>query len=331
MKYKQKKFLLDCLEYLEEAINGYEKGLFIENCLGHVFEHGAVTTSDYQALAPSSVEKDVRTYGNWLDSFVTLLNVHKNDLWALNTHGLSKFPMLKKIKGGGAGNKSRFEVMPEVMKDDLSTEPLPLNTSSSVHFAPNITASHEVDFEAIKYRKVKLKKTPWYLIAGQKAFDKPKRRQFLVGILLLYYVTSFLLLSYIIAVNYGKPMTDTWWVFVLMIFYFLLHGPVRNTLSICVSKIALLNDFFQPVGATCISEPLTTSELKRLEELPRKLHSVLIEADCPICNVKYGLEGSVSLTRAGIFNRKIIGKCYNNPREHNFTFDKDLMSGRFKK
>jgi hypothetical protein len=56
--------------------------------------------------------------------------------------------------------------------------------------------------------------------------------------------------------------------------------------------------------------------------------SVIVDGTCPVCLNQYSLKNSVQLENHSLFNRRIIGKCLNNPREHKYSFDKDLMTGQ---
>ncbi len=112
-----------------------------------------------------------------------------------------------------------------------------------------------------------------------------------------------------------------------MMSYLVLFYPAWNIIKLATQKIALIEHIFQPVGAVCISKVKNVKDSDSFLDIEREILSVVVDGTCPICFHKYNLKNSVQLESQSLFNRRIIGKCLNNPKEHRFTFDKDLMTG----
>ncbi len=98
-------------------------------------------------------------------------------------------------------------------------------------------------------------------------------------------------------------------------------------MHLSINKLTLLEHIFQPVGAVCISKVINVNNKDEYLNIDREILSVIVDGTCPVCRNQYNLKNSVQLEHHSLFNRRIIGKCLNNPREHQFTFDKDLMQG----
>jgi len=73
---------------------------------------------------------------------------------------------------------------------------------------------------------------------------------------------------------------------------------------------------------TNIKEKSAQLELLRDGDL-RIIRLVRYTASCPICGVTIYLEDG-----APDFRRRLVGRCYESPREHVFSFDRVTRRGR---
>ena len=99
-------------------------------------------------------------------------------------------------------------------------------------------------------------------------------------------------------------------------------------MHLSINKLTLLEHIFQPVGAVCISKVTNVNNIEEYLDIDREIMSVIVDGTCPVCCSQYNLKNSVQLEHHSLLDRRIIGKCLNNPREHKYSFDKDLMTGQ---
>jgi hypothetical protein len=314
MKDKQISFLSDALDFLDDVIRSEEQKLFYRACLSYLANNEQLLRTKLSDVAKTSNPKDPKTYVNWLDWLIKQINDNKSFIWETReVRELTRFPMLKKQSGsGGSGNETVFYIEPVDLDANISN---PNNSDTS--------GSPTIDFNTVHYLAKKLKRTPWYLKICSPFFEKTRNRQFLLIVLLLY--------SIAMPISLGLMLVKTGFSIYFWAPLFAIHlvtfGPVKNILSVTTRKITLIEDMFQPLSSICLAEITDISESRKIADVSRRLISVQVEGKCPICTKVYGLENSVILEKQSIFKSRIIGRCLNNPQEHLFTFDKDLMSG----
>lgn len=314
MKDKQISFLKDALDFLDDVIRSEEQRLFFLACLSHLSDNEHLLRTHLSDVANTSNPKDPKTYVNWLDWLIKQINDNKKFIWeSREIKELTRFPMLKKQSGsGGSGNETVFYIEPVGLDANIS-KPIDADT----YVSPNI------DFSTVHYQAMKLKRTPWYLKFCSPFFEKTRSRQLLLILLLIYFIAMPIALGLMLV----KPGFSIYLWTPLFILYYVTFMPVKNILSVTTRKMTLLEHMFQPLSSICLSEVKAIPESKKMADVSRRLISVQVEGKCPICASVYGLENSVILEKQSIFKSRIIGRCLNNPQEHLFTFDKDLMSG----
>jgi len=314
MKDKQISFLSDALDFLDDVMRSEEQKVFYRACLSHLSDNEQLLRTKLSDVANTSNPKDPKTYVNWLDWLIKQINDNKKFIWeSREEKELTRFPMLKKQSGsGGSGNETVFYI-----------EPVGLDANISKPKDSDTSASPTIDFSTVHYQANKLKRTPWYLKFCSPFFEKTRNRQLLLIVLLLYFIAMPLSLGLMLV----KPGFSIYLWVPLFSLYFVTFMPVKNILSVTTRKMTLLEHMFQPLSSICLSEITAIPESKKMIDVSRRLISVQVEGKCPICASVHGLENSVILEKQSIFKSRIVGRCLNNPQEHLFTFDKDLMSG----
>jgi len=314
MKEKQISFLSDCLDVLEDIIRSEEERQFFNACLCSLEKQERLTRKEVVDIGHNIKEVDPRTYVNWLDWFIEQLAQHKARLWQNEERSeLSRFPMLKKsTSSGGSGKETYFYI-----------EPVDLIVATTEPKKDIEQVDQVIDFQSISYRTTKLKHTPWYLKLCDPLFKKMRYRQILLLLSILYSIGMPVALG-LMLVTPGNSLI-LWGI--LFVVYCFTVTPFENIRRIIINKITMLNHLFHPLSAVCISEVTGTIDSNKPADASRRLVSVQIDGKCPVCSSVHGLENSITLERESLFKSRIIGRCLNNPQEHLFTFDKDLMSG----
>ena len=258
---------------------------------------------------PASKERDEKTYVSYLDKLISLIEKHQLEID--NYHRdlpTIKRSFLIKVKGGGSGNPTYFYVDFENSNKDISS-PVVKGEETSISNS------------AINYRMKSLKRTPWYLKVSKRLFVKTKSRQIFMGAILAYFIVTPVALGW--ALFHISIVTWS----ILFFIYFTLFKPIWNIIQLHLNKSVLLVHVLQPLSAICISKVKKVHDNESYLDVDREILSVEVDGTCPICYSTYQLKHSVQIEHQSILSRRIIGKCLNNPREHRFTFDKDLMQG----
>jgi len=308
MENKKISYLSNAVEVLEDEIKNPDVEAFYRACITHLSQNERLEKPQLRNFYTGK-EKSEKTYGNYVDKFIYFLEKFKDEIDSRNEElELTKRPVIKTHVGGGSGNPTYYYVDVEVFESHTPIQQTELHKFQSI-------ASD------IKYRTKKLKHTPWYLKLAAKFFAKTRQRQaFLLGVL-IYFIAAPIALGFLM-----QLIPLTYWG-LLVLGYFLLFNPVWNVIKLATQKIALIEHVFQPIGAVCISKVKNVKDSDSFLDIEREILSVVVDGTCPICFHKYNLKNSVQLESQSLFNRRIIGKCLNNPKEHMFTFDKDLMAG----
>lgn len=309
MENKKISYLSNAVEFLEDEINNQDVEAFYRACITHLSKNERLEKPQLRNFY-SGKEKSEKTYGNYMDKLIHLLEKFKEEIQSRNAElALTKRPIIKTHVGGGSGNPTYYYIDFE----DWETPPS-FNRNTGLQKTESI--SHD-----IIYRTKTLKRTPWYLKLAAKFFAKTRQRQAFLLAVLIYFIAAPIALGF-----FMQLIPLTYWG-LLVLGYFLLFNPVWNVIKLATQKIALIENVFQPIGAVCISKVKNLKDSDSFLDIEREILSVVVDGTCPICNHKYNLKNSVQLESQSLFNRRIIGKCLNNPKEHRFTFDKDLMNG----
>lgn len=310
MENKKISYLSNAVEVLEDEIENQDIEAFYRACITHLSQNERLEKPQLGNFY-SGKDKSERTYSNYMDKLIGFLEQFKDEIDSRNEElELTKRPIIKTHVGGGSGNPTYYYIDVEDF-ECVATTPQKIGVQKSKPITNDI-----------KYRTKKLKRTPWYLKLASRFFTKTKQRQAFLLAILLYFIAAPVVLGFLM-----QLISFTYWV-LLLIGYFLLFNPVWNVIKLATQKIALIEHAFQPVGAVCISKVKNVKDSDSFLDIEREVLSVVVDGTCPICSHQYNLKNSVQLESQSLFNRRIIGKCLNNPKEHKYSFDKDLMTGR---
>ncbi|WP_077285932.1 hypothetical protein [Cognaticolwellia aestuarii] len=309
MENKKISYLSNAVEFLEDEINNQDVEAFYRACITQLSKNERLEKPQLRNFY-SGKEKSEKTYGNYMDKLIHLLEKFQEEIQSRNAElTLAKRPIIKTHVGGGSGNPTYYYI-------DFEDWETPPSFNQNAGLQKTETISHD-----IIYRTKTLKRTPWYLKLTAKLFARTKHRQFFLFFVLIFFIVAPVALGFLI-----QMLPLTYWT-LLVLSYFVLFYPAWNIIKLATQKIALIEHIFQPVGAVCISKVKNVKDSDSFLDIEREILSVVVDATCPICFHKYNLKDSVQLESQSLFNRRIIGKCLNNPKEHRFTFDKDLMTG----
>ena len=315
---RQETFLNECIDYFEEHISDEYKLDFYRECVAYLTIEEKLFSTDLFDLYNSTKSKTQKTLTKWVNDFVELLESEQQNLWeSRSDKSLTKFPFIKRNlqKSGGAGNKTNYSIVPINIEIESTVEKVAtFNNDSKVADSANHTA--------IKYYSRKLEKTPRYIkFFSQYLATSKSRKIFFILVLLVGVFSCIALFTASIGLIPLYPALG------ITFFCILIFNPIRYLINIALNKACLLSHLSSPISTVCISEIIAVTEVTKSEDLGRRLITRIVEGDCPICLNKHKLEKSVLLDNPGLFSKRIIGVCINNPREHRFSFDKDLMTG----
>ncbi|WP_448213517.1 hypothetical protein [Colwellia sp. MEBiC06753] len=309
MENKKIVYFNNAIEFLSVEINNQEVEEFYYSCIEALATQERLEKPRLKELFHGRERTD-KTYGNYLDNLVKLLDKYRVEIASRNEElAFNKTPQIVKHVGGGSGNATYYSIAfeePNNKSCDLNEQ----NETTNIVLKGDIT-----------YRTKTLKRTPWYLKIASKFFPKTRHRQAFLLTILFYFIATPIALGFLMQV-----MPLVYWL-ILVFIYFVLFNPVWNIIKLATQKIALLEHIFQPIGAVCISKVTNVRDSENYLDVERDILSVVVDGTCPICFAKYQLKHSVQLEKQSLFKRRIVGKCLNNPQEHMFSFDKDLMMG----
>jgi len=311
-------FLSECLDYLEGDINDDDKIDFYSACISYMTENNELLSSNLQDCYSGFKDKGDRTLINWINKLVELLESEKYNLWGnRKDSSLTKFPMIKKNlrQSGGAGNKTNYSIVPMDIEKESIIEKVTISDKG-------IKVDGLENHIAIKYYSRKLEKTPRYIKFFSKYLATGKSRQ-----IFFMFVLFVGILSGIGLFTASIGLIPLYPALAITVFCVITFNPTRYLINIALNKACLLSHLNTPISTICISEIIPVSSVTKSEDLSRRLMTRVVEGDCPVCLNKHKLEKSVLLDNPGLFSKRIIGVCINNPQEHRFSFDKDLMVG----
>ncbi|NTS78702.1 hypothetical protein HR060_17810 [Catenovulum sp. SM1970] len=312
---KQNLYLLDCLDFLKDADETFKNSAFHEFAI-QLLTTGQKITSK-QLINDELGINDPRAVSRYMKRFITKLEENKALLWQSispqKEHLLNRFPMIKVEQGGGNGIPNKYFIEPE---DIISkTQEVPLHEKNEV-----------INPIYISYKAEKLKRTPWYIRVCSPFFEKYRSRlAFMLPLLLIAFLSPLALIALFTKGLIGMELL----IIASVIESYILFIPAKKLSFLVKNKAVLIDEHIgQPLSAICLSE-ITKIHSSDNKDIERKLTTLVIKGRCPICYSHYGYDNSVILEYDRIFfPKRVIGKCLHNPIEHQFSFDKDLMSGK---
>lgn len=105
-----------------------------------------------------------------------------------------------------------------------------------------------------------------------------------------------------------------------------LTRPLTVIADLLIHKIAEVD--VSKLSAVALSVICKSSQSGLIVDAKRQLVTAEIRATCPICRYKYGVTDSICIERKYMIFGPFIGRCLQNPQEHKYSFDKDLLSGK---
>lgn len=231
--------------------------------------------------------------------------------------GLPHYPKPeRKSTKGGPGRHTTFyikaESIPEIMDDDQAIEDVKAGNNSV-----NLQASYQMtELGEVKPSWM----ASWFFRHGQ-----IKLRQWHVWIVLSWLLTIgglAVLIAYAgwLSLSVSRPVTTSDITLLVSIFaipYSAWVTIIKPWILLFDDRIVLAHEVF-----TNFYEQSAQFELLRDGDL-RVVRLVRYSAACPICGATIYLEKGEP-----DYKRRLVGRCYESPREHVFSFDRITRCGR---
>jgi hypothetical protein len=316
LKERQANFIGYCFRVLGDDLCKKDEMMirFYINCISHLTHHDCLTTTQLRDCDKSNEKRDDKTYRNWLKIFRDAIKLERCRLEGeLSKYDLTQFPEVVYVTGR-KGREAHFYIT-------VSDPGAPEDAASGASIE-----DEDLDYSKIRYKTEKIQHPPWYLKVAAPLFKYQKSRViFVLSVLACVFLVVPVGIGYIYFFHMENTLLASLFV-VLIVAYLLLASPAVNIIRLLTRKIAILDSIRLPLSSVCISE-ISRVVKHRAPTTERRLSVVTVSANCPVCNEKYGLENSVQLEQIGLINSRIIGVCINNPMMHQYSFDKDLMTG----
>jgi len=310
LKDREFEFLVECIE---KAGDQYIKKLdipFLQQVVhGLVYEEAVTTASLLEIYARLSSEPLTdKTLNARVKRLMEYLEEQQSSLSALMPQfELSNYPKIEKMSGGGQSKMNRYELIRVAPSADSISTLVCVRKPESTH--------------VIQYSLNQLTKTPWWLRHLSREFDsRTIRLSYLAAAMFVGYclpvICILLMILKVLSISEGALL-----VFVST----LLSLKLVKVIDLIQHKIVELD--FSDLSLFALSVVTENSRGLSIEKSERRLVTGVIRADCPVCLQKYGIKNSVIVERKYNVFGPFIGKCLQNPQQHRFSFDKDLMVG----
>jgi hypothetical protein len=310
LKDREFKFLVECIE---RAAGGYLPSSeipFYTQVVSELIDKGQLTTADLTELEVKCGGKTIesRAIRDRMTKFSKYLVQERTSLSGLMAHfELTRYPMIEKVTGGGHAKMNRYELNRVAPAEDT------INTL--INFSKP-ASKHEV-----QYSLRQLTKTPWWLHHLAREFNNRTTR-------LVYLAAAAFVVYGLPMICFLLIMLKVFSILEGVLFAFastLLSQKLKKVIDLLLHKIAELD--FSDMSLFALSVVTENSRGLSIEKAERRIVAGVIRADCPVCLQKYGIKNSVIVERKHAVFGSFIGKCLQNPQEHRFSFDKDLMVG----
>jgi hypothetical protein len=269
------------------------------------------------ATEESPKPADPKKWIDWPGSFLKYWQTRESQIVEFaRQQGLLFYPKPERISTkGGPGNMTTFCIkavtLPEIREEDHVFQAYPEKELRQLRAHYEI-ASHD----AVKPSWL----AKWLFHDGQIQLKRWHVWLILGWLFLIGFVTiSFTYLSWY-ALSRPQPVTTREITLFLAIFgfpYFVWIGLLRPWVRLFDDRVVLAHEMF-----VNIKEKPAQYELLRDGDL-RQIRLVRYSAPCPICGATIYLEDG-----APDYPRRLVGRCYESPREHVFSFDRVTRRGR---
>jgi hypothetical protein len=310
LKDKEFDFLVECIE---KAGDQYIKKLdipFLQQVVKDLVYEEAVTTASLLEIYArlSSEPLTDKTLNARVKKLMEYLEEQQSALSALMPQfELTHYLKIEKMSGGGHAKMNRYELIRIAPSADSIGTLVSVTKPESSH--------------VIRYSLNQLTKTPWWLRHLSSEFNhRTTRLSYLAAAMFIGYglpVICILLMIF-------KVLTISQGAFLVLVST-LLSQKLVKVIDLIQHKIVELD--FSELSLFALSVVTENSRGLCIEKAERRLVTGVIRADCPVCLQKYGIKNSVIVERKYAGFGPFIGKCLQNPQEHRFSFDKDLMVG----
>jgi hypothetical protein len=200
----------------------------------------------------------------------------------------------------------------------FATESVEKGSTPRVRISRN---SNDPLFQQVRFKLKDLKRAPWYIKIAMPYFKNKKARlTFLAGISITYVVVIG---SWIAILEAGNLVI---FVIAILATYPIILSTIHKYFQLLKNKHILISDLFAPLSVVCTVEQLEMDNDYGVSEKIYYLSAKIYVADCPICKYIHGVSDTILLEKP-FFGGKIYGSCFQNPKQHRYSFDKDLKTG----
>lgn len=228
---------------------------------------------------------------------------------------LDSYPELERKKGGGRGNETTYLIqsIPLPALADDEPESLPDNT-------PNEIKRNVIDYELTPHGAVEPSWiAKWLFKNGQLRLTFFQRVLIILGLITIGCLPVFM--SYISWLSYLVPQKVT--TREIALFPFIIAFPYVVWIWLVVPCIRLFEDRIVLAYELIMAFKEKPAQLELLRDGDLSfIRLVRYSAPCPICGATIYLEKGEP-----DFPRRLVGRCYDSPREHVFSFDRVTQKG----
>ncbi|MGZ8941227.1 MAG: hypothetical protein ACXW00_00470 [Methylobacter sp.] len=268
--------------------------------------------------ALGEVRPNANDWINWTGTVIKYWNTKEKQIIKLaRERGLESYPKPHRISTTGGPHLTtyliRAEPLPEII-NGVETE------SPQEQLGEAAEQQTTIYYEIAENGEVKPGwGAQWLFNDGQIRLSKRRMWTILIGLFVLF--LSVIAFSYVswITLSVPKPVTTRELTLLISIFGF----PYAFWIFFIKPWLRMFEDRIVPAPESFISLQQKSAQLEVLRDGDlRLIRLVCYSATCPICGATIHLDdGSPD------YPRRLVGRCYDSPREHIYSFDRVTQKG----
>jgi len=269
----------------------------------------------FKAADPETLDTPNK-WVNWKNTVLHYWDIKKQRVieFARN-QGLDSYPDIEcYISDGGRGNPSSYWIVKKPLPEIADDKELPNITASSKN------ENNIVDYDLADKGEVKPAWiAKWLLHTGEVRLSMRHITTIIIFLLTIGVTAALISLANWLVLTTPRPVTTR----ELTMFLSMFIIPYGTWLLFIKPWIRLFDDriVVAPELLVSMNEKSAQIELFRDGDL-RLIRLVRYSAPCPICGATIHLENGEP-----DFPRRLVGRCYDSPREHVFSFDRVTQKG----
>jgi hypothetical protein len=269
-------------------------------------------------VALGEVRPNANDWINWTGAVIKYWNTQEKQIINLaRKRGLESYPKPHRISTTGGPHLTTYLIRAEPLPEIINVVEL---ESSQEQLGGATEQQTTVYYEIAENGEVKPAwGVQWLFHDGRIRLSKQRMWAILVGLFLLFVsVVAFSFINWIV-LSVPKPITTRDLTLLISIFVF----PYAFWGFFIKPWLRMFEDRIVPAPELLISFQEKSAQLEVLRDGDlRLIRLVCYSATCPICGATLHLEdGSPD------YPRRLVGRCYDSPREHIYSFDRVTQKG----